>query len=118
MTRTKALIVGAIVLVILGALLLRQCGETRTAETRAKLSTGQAGAAIESGGDAVDTIGNRMATDAAGDRTTQENRDAIQNVEGAAALVAAPVRDAGLASLCRRATYRGDAKCVQYANPR
>lgn len=120
MSRTLARVLmgmGAILL-LLGFLWLRSCQEARTAGTVAKVAKGQAGAAIQSGADAANTIGNRMAADAATDQLTRENEDAIRNAEGAAAPVAAPARDAGLASLCRRAAYRGKPECVQHAAPR
>lgn len=100
------------------ALLFWQWQHGRSAEAEARLNRNQRGAAIESGADAVTVIGNRMEIDAAGDATTRENDDAIRKADGAAAPVAAPVRNAGLASLCRRAAYRGDPKCVQQARPR
>lgn len=90
-----------------------QCQSARNAKTATGLAKGQAGAAIESGGDAVETLGNRAAADAAGDQLTRENEDAIRKADGAGAPVAAPVRDAGVSSLCRRAAYRGDPRCVQ-----
>jgi hypothetical protein len=88
------------------------------ARTAAKVATGQAGAALQSGQDAANTVGNRMDADAAGDQLTKENDDAIRKADGASAPVAAPVRDAGLRSLCRRAAYSRDPKCLQFANPR
>lgn len=90
-----------------------QCQGARNAKTATGLAKGQTGAAIESGGDAVDTLGNRAAADAAGDQLTRENEDAIRKADGAAAPVAAPVRDAGIASLCRRSAYRSDPQCLQ-----
>lgn len=113
------ILIGLVVLLLVAAIVAqRSCSEALTARTSASLATGQAGAAIESGHEAADTIGNRMANDADTDAITRENDDAIRNAEGANAPVAAPVRDAGLASLCRRAAYRGSPKCVQHAHPR
>jgi hypothetical protein len=114
----KALIALGAVIAVLGLLLLNQCQSASTARDQAKLNKGQAGAAIESGGDAVNTVGNRATSDAQGDALTRENDDAIRNAEGAGAPVADGVRDAGLAGLCRRAAYRGDPRCVQHADPR
>jgi hypothetical protein len=117
-TAGKAIAALCVVALLAGLFALNRCQAARTAGTEAKLATGQAGAAIQSGHDATTTIGNRMETDAATDTVTRENNDAIRNAEGASAPVAAPVRDAGLASLCRRAAYRSDPKCVQYAHTR
>jgi hypothetical protein len=106
--------------VVLATLTLGFCQwrHARTAEAEARLNRNQAGAEIQSGADAVNVIGARAEADAAGDATTRENDDAIRKADGAAAPVTAPARDAGLASLCRRAAYRGDAKCVQRARSR
>ncbi|QNA85132.1 hypothetical protein G4G27_14860 [Sphingomonas sp. So64.6b] len=105
----------AVVLALFG---WQQWQRARAAQTETRLATGQAGAALHSGADAVETLGNRMAADAAGDHLTRENDDAIRSADGAAAPVAAGVRDAGLAGLCRRAAYRGDPQCVQQPDPR
>lgn len=88
-----------------------------TAKTKVKLATGQANAQIESGRDAVETVGNRAESDAQSDTLTRSNGDEIRNAEGASAPVAPPVRDAGLASLCRRSAYRGDARCLLKPTP-
>lgn len=85
-------------------------------ETR--LAAGQAGAALASGRDATNVVGNRMDADAASDIITRENDHAIRNASGADAPVDPALRDAAFASLCRRAAYRGDPRCVQHADPR
>jgi hypothetical protein len=90
----------------------------RTAKTEARLATGQAGAALASGQDSANTIGNRMDADAAEDTITRENDDAIRNAHGASAPVDPALRDAGLAGLCRRAAYHNNPKCLQHADPR
>ncbi|WP_447724654.1 hypothetical protein [Sphingomonas koreensis] len=114
MTRRAIVILGLAVTLVIAILFgLSQCERARTAGTEAKVSKGQTDAAIESGSDAVDTLGNRSAADVTGDRISQENEDAIRKAEGANAPVAGPVRDAGLASLCRRAAYSRDPRCVQ-----
>jgi hypothetical protein len=112
-------LVALVLLALLAAIVVqRSCSIARNAAATAKLATGQAGAAIASGHDAADTIGNRMAGDAAGDAITRENDDAIRNAHGADALVDPAASTVGLRSLCRRAAYRGDPQCVQYADPR
>lgn len=103
------------VVLLAAVLAVRSCQSTKT---EARLNKGQAGAAIESGKDAANTIGNRMSSDADTDATTRENADAIRNAQGADAPVTPAVNDAALRSLCKRAAYRGDPKCVQFANPR
>ena len=102
-----------VVAIVVGILFLRSCQAERTAKVGTRLATGQAGASLASGADAVDTTSNVQGNEIAADAITRENDDAIHKAEGAGAPVAAPVRNAGLASLCRRAAYRGDPKCVQ-----
>jgi hypothetical protein len=113
-TAGKVIAALALIALLAGLFALNRCSAARTAHTEVKLATGQAGAAQASGTDAVETTGNVMGNEAATDRVTKENDDAIQNAQGASAPVAAPARDAGLRSLCRRASYRRDLKCVQY----
>ncbi len=113
------ILVGLVVLLLVaGIVVQRSCSETRTAKTSASLSTGQAGAAIASGHDAADTIGNRMTNDADTDAITRENADVIRNARGADAPVDPDADAAGLRSLCRRAAYRRDPQCVQHPDPR
>jgi hypothetical protein len=114
MTRRAITILAlALALVVVSAFALSQCQRAQTAGTAAKVARGQAGAAVESGSDAVDTVGNRSAADAATDQITRENDDAIRKADGAETPVAAPARDAGIAGLCRRRAYSGDPRCVQ-----
>jgi Flp pilus assembly protein TadD len=112
--RTVLIILG--IVAALGLLLaVRGCG---TAGTRAKLATGQAGAAIGSARDTVQTIGNQIAAETHIDDITKENEHEIRAAPGANAPVNPAARDAGLRALCKRASYRGDPKCVQFAPPR
>ena len=90
----------------------------RAAKVETRLAAGQAGAALASGQDAGNAIGNRMDADAETDTITKENDHAIRIAPGAAAPVDPALRAAGLVGLCRRAAYRGDPKCVQHADPR
>lgn len=114
-TAAKMIFWVAVALLVLLVLSLGKCYYDRGAKTQIELSKGQAGAATASGRDAVDTVGNQAASEAKADRITKENDDAIRNADGASAPVASGVRDAGLASLCRRAAYRSDPRCLQHA---
>lgn len=118
MIPTRRQIIGTLILIailLVAVLFIReQWQQARNAKTSERVSKGQAGAAIESGSDAADTIGNRAATDATTDSLTRENTDAIRQADGADAPVAAGVRDAALAGLCRRAAYSRDPRCVQH----
>lgn len=107
--RTILIAIGGVILVI--ALLWHFWQRSRTEATRAKLGESQAEASVESGRDALDTFGNATDREAGIDTITQENDRDIRNAEGADAPVAEPVRNAGLAALCRRAAYRDDPRC-------
>lgn len=114
-TIAKVIVWGAIAVLLAAVLSVAKCRYDSTAKTEIKLSKGQAGAAIASGSDAVQTVGNQAASETASDQVTRENADAIRKAKGADAPVSAAVRDAGIASLCRRAAYKRDPRCVQQA---
>ncbi len=111
----RVLIGIAIALLAAGFLTLRSCQSAETAKTEAKLATGQTGAALESGADAVGAIGRTHQSEVRIDVITQENDRAIRQAEGADAPVSDAVHAAGLRALCRRAAYRGSEQCLQFA---
>jgi len=102
-----------VALVVAGVLLWNAWGAALTAKTEAKLSGNQTAAALESGTDAVATVGQTHATEVTIDVITRENERAIREASGADAPVDPAVHGAGLAGLCRRAAYRGRPECVQ-----
>lgn len=110
------MVVGAIIVLL--ALFWLYSAITANPRAKARLARNQATAALESGADAVNTVGRAADREAAADALTRDSERTIRNAEGADAAVAAPVRDAGLASLCQRRAYRSEPKCVQYLNPR
>ncbi len=91
---------------------------TAKPKAEAALARNQAEAALESGSDAVSTVGKAADREAASEALTRSNEKDIRNAQGADAPVADPARDAGLRSLCRRPSYSGNPKCVQFADPR
>lgn len=103
----------ALALVLAGALLWNAWGAAARAKTETRLATGQAGAALESGADAAQTVGTVSAGEAAADTITRENESAIRNAPGADAPVDPAAHAAGLRSLCRRAANRGKPECLQ-----
>ncbi|GAA0745220.1 hypothetical protein CA233_19120 [Sphingomonas sp. ABOLD] len=112
--RTILIILG--ILAALGlALFVRGCSGS---ETRVKLANGQGAAATESARDTVLTIGNQTAAEGHIDDITKENEHEIRAAPGANAPVDPAARDAGLRALCKRASYRSDPKCLQFAAPR
>lgn len=120
LTKTVAIVIACVVgaLILLALFGWHEWSVARTAKVETRLATGQAGAAIASGQDSVNTIGNRMDADAAGDTVHRENVDANNKAEGGNVVVAAPATDTGVAGLCRHAAYHRDPRCVQHANPR
>jgi hypothetical protein len=81
-------------------------------KTEAKLGKNQTNAAITSGHDAVETIGNRQDADAAGQRTVEETKDDIKNQTDAGG-----VTDAGRRGLCGLASHRSNPECLQRTPP-
>lgn len=100
-------------LIFAAVLLWNAWGAAQTAKTETKLATGQTGAALASGADAVETVGETAAGASATDAITRENDRAIRNAPGAAAPVDPAAHAAGIASLCRRAANRGKPECLQ-----
>jgi hypothetical protein len=104
----KVIFWGSIIVLVGLLLAVSQCNHDRGAKTEVKLSKGQAGAAAASGSDAVETVGNRMQADAAGDRTVMETKDAIDNATDAGGVTAA-----GRSGLCGLAGYRSRPECLR-----
>ena len=86
---------------------------TADERTEARLSKNQAGAAVESGRDAVETVGAAAEREAAGEVLTRENEAAIRGAPGATDPVSAEARGAGLQALCKRQAYKDDPRCAQ-----
>jgi hypothetical protein len=83
----------------------------------ADLAKRQAESATASGKDAVNTVGEAAARESTGADLDRSNEKEIRNADGASEVVRPGVRDAGLDSLCRRAAYKRDARCLQRAHP-
>lgn len=98
-------------LALLGWWLLATLINGSTAKTEAKLGRNQTEAALQSGADAVGTIGEQIGREAAIDATTRENENAIRSAPGADAPVPAGVDAVARERICRRAAYRDSAAC-------
>lgn len=85
----------------------------QSAKVEVKLKDNQVEAAMESGTDAVNTIGDQSGSEAAIDELTEGNRNEILSSDGSDAPVNPDVRSAGLRSLCRRAAYKQRDECLQ-----
>lgn len=114
-TRTVTWAIGAVLLLLLA--LWAYNALTRDAKTEAKLGRNQAEAASEAGRGAVNTVATAGARETDGEELTRSNEKEIRNAEGADAQVHGAARDAGLNSLCRRAAYRSDPRCVSRVHP-
>lgn len=86
-------------------------------ESRGEIDAARSDAGIASGQDAANTVGAAGTREGDIDRQTRENENAIRNAPGADAPVDDGVHGAGLGSLCRRAAYRGDPRCLHDAAP-
>lgn len=100
-----------LVLIILGTLYYCSGQRARQQAAQSKVDRGQAGAARESGADALNTQGAVNQRDRTSEDLTRTNERNIRDAEGASDAVKPGARDAGLASLCRRAAYRNDPRC-------
>lgn len=118
-TVAKLIFWGSVAVFLVIALSVARCVSNQGIETQNKVNKGQAGAAQQSGHDAVQSISNVMANDQATNDITQENRNAIEHAKGADTAVDPAVRTIGVQSLCRRPSYRRDhPECVQQPAPR
>jgi len=107
----RLLMLAAAICLVLTVVTLKSCGESRTAKTGEKLATGQRGAAIESGRDAVQATGNVSAAETARLSTVKEGKDAIHEAP------AGDSNDAAERASCRMRSYRHSSKCVALLGP-
>lgn len=87
------------------------CRSYFTAKRQADVSRGQAGAAIASGAEAMNTLGNYMENGATTDAAVKEGTDAIHNANEA---------DRGRAAVdaaCRLRAYRDLQRCAAVRGP-
>lgn len=112
--RLWGIIAGALLMLLAVWWLWSEFTSGQRAKVEARINANQADAAAASGDDAVETVSSQAANEDAVDAITKGNADAIRSAPGADTPVAAPVRDAGLAGLCKRASYRNDPKCLQH----
>jgi hypothetical protein len=111
--KLSAQAIALIALVVLVALVVfagpAACNKIRSLGAQNRLTQSQLNASGQSGHDAVETVGNRQAADEAGRRTVEETKDEISKQTDAGG-----VTDAGRRGLCRLASHRGDAECLQH----
>lgn len=106
-TRLITMIVGALLIVGMVVFGVRQCEMRKSAGKQAEVSQGQAGAAIASGAEAMNTVSNVAASDAETDALVgmgqTEIAAATQGTKGKATKRAA----------CRLNAYRGTPQCKE-----
>lgn len=92
----RKLLLGVVLLIaLIWAFLFVRDLLTGTARTEAKLATGQAGAAIQSGQDAATTVGQQAETEAERERSVAEMQKDVNDAEDASG-----AHDAGADWLC------------------
>lgn len=110
-TAGKLIATGVVILLLVVAFLTVKSMFTAGPKAEARLGKNQAEAAAQSGSDAVNTVGKAGDREAAIAELDRTNEREIRSADGAQDGVKAPVRDAGLAALCRREAYQRDARC-------
>lgn len=119
MTRTIQIVLGALTVLCLVVLILwlQSCQRERSLEAQGRVDRGQQGALQNSAADAVNTVSGVAENQMASDELGRRNEEEIRNAEGAGDAVNPAVRDAGLRSLCRRASSRHDERCRVFQPP-
>jgi hypothetical protein len=99
---------GAIGVALLVALFaLSRCGHDTTAQQQAGQTTRSGDAISNAASSAIETIGNRTATDATIDAVTINAQEEIANAQDAGA-----IRDAVVAGVCGSPSHRHDPACA------
>jgi type II secretory pathway component PulM len=101
-----ATVVAVIALVLVVGLTVRSCDKRRSQAAQHKVERAQTGALTNSAADAVNTVGNVSTNAASSEALTRSNERSIRDAEGSSDKVNPAVRDAGFASLCKRASFR------------
>lgn len=107
--RIIAVAIGALILVIAAGLFLRSCQSAKTAKKEAEVAQGQAGAAVDSGAEAMNTVSNVAAADAETDLLVS-----MGQAEIAAASHGTKGKKAKQVA-CRLKTYRDTPQCQEVA---
>jgi hypothetical protein len=106
------IIVAGIVLLGLAIVLgVHSCDVRHNRAAQGRLEASQAQAAANSSADAINTVSRSGEAQAASEGQSRQAEQDIRAAEGANQAVNPAVRDAGLAALCRRTTYKDDPRC-------
>ncbi len=104
--------IGLLAVLLVSGWGIRSCQERET--TKARLARNQVQAGQNSAKDAIDTVGAANGRETGIQDTTRANDAQIRAADGASDAVKPAVRDAGLQSLCRRASYKETPRCASY----
>jgi hypothetical protein len=121
MTRSTLILAAALVLLVIAGVLIgpAACTKWRTDALRSRVEREQSGAVVNSAQDAIATQGAAQAREQANLEQEQTNADKITHAEGASDRANPAVRDAGLAALCLRDSFRrtelGKLRCTSPA---
>ncbi len=109
--RAIGLILGLCVMAFLAFYIPSCLQKQRSAKVQNRIDTAQATATVESAREASATQSTVNANEVASEALGRSNEQEIRNAQGSDAVVAAPARDAAIASLCKRAAYRNAERC-------
>ena len=107
----RLIFIAGLFVLIATVISIRSCAGVHSAKTETNLAVGQGAAAIASGADAVNTLGNAAANATQIHQTAKEGTDAIQ------AAPAGDSNDAADRAACRMRIYRNSPKCVALLGP-
>jgi len=99
-------------LLFVGILTVQSCNSAKTAKTEARLSENQSEAALASGADAVETLGDQSGREDQTDALTRSNSDAIRKAPGAGDAVNPDLDALARERLCRYTVYLKHPDCV------
>lgn len=109
--KTIALVVAAVLLAVAIIATLTYCQNQRSRGAQSRVEESQSNAMANSSADAIGTVSNAGASEAASEDLTRSNEKDIRNAEGSNAAVNPAARDAGRRALCMRRAYRDDPQC-------
>src|SRR5436190_15778918 len=109
--RSVAIVVACAFLLFAIIMTLAYCQNQRSKGAQSRVEQSQAGAQANSSADAIGTVANRGADEAASEDLTRSNEKDIRNAKGSNAAVDPAARDAGLRALSMRRAYRDDPQC-------
>ena len=112
--RTLMLIAGLILIVVLSATVPQCVSKWRSERAQSRVDAGQAGAAANSAGDAINAVASAGTREAASEDLTRDNARDIANAPGAGERVNSGVDLAGRRAICRRPSYVNLPECAMF----